>query len=175
MRSYSSEPLSVRVRLMADPCLWNWEIVDGAGAVVESGWEKEWTAYEAAQEAVTMGLARLAELSRSGRGAAAPGRPAVDRPGLRVNRRVAIVAREEAALYRSLRKALAGDDRVEIVRDRRWGERRGRGPVPAVERRRGERRCRPDIDADLRSRGWSVVCVFETESKTAVEGLSRIA
>jgi len=39
------ERLLAQARLLSDPPLWCWEIVDArSGAVVESSWESEWTA-----------------------------------------------------------------------------------------------------------------------------------
>ena len=56
--------LDLRVRLLGDPCLWCWEIVDRnrSGAVVQSSWASEWTAYETREEALGAGRGRLAEL-----------------------------------------------------------------------------------------------------------------
>ena len=60
--------LDVRVRLLTEPCLWCWEIVDRRhrGALVESSWAREWTAYESQDEALALGRARLAELGVAG-------------------------------------------------------------------------------------------------------------
>lgn len=58
-------PLDVRVRLLADPCLWCWDIVDESRApnhVVRSSWASEWAAYDTEAEAVAAGRARLSEL-----------------------------------------------------------------------------------------------------------------
>ena len=54
------EPV-VRVRLLAEPCLWVWEIVDSDGRVIESSWADDWVAFATRAEAVAAGARRLAE------------------------------------------------------------------------------------------------------------------
>lgn len=56
--------LEVRVRLLPEPCLWCWEIVDAhrRGALAHSSWAGEWMAYGSQEEALAAGCARLAEL-----------------------------------------------------------------------------------------------------------------
>lgn len=67
-----------------------------------------------------------------------------------------VVADSETRLYESLRKSFADEDSVEIVLDRRRGDRR-RDSLPVTEeRRRGPRRTH-DIANDLRRIGWAVV------------------
>jgi hypothetical protein len=58
----------LRVRLLADPCLWCWEIVDRrrADAPVHSSWTTEWMAYESPEEALTAGRRHLAALMLAG-------------------------------------------------------------------------------------------------------------
>jgi hypothetical protein len=52
--------LSVEVRLMTEPCLWQWQIRDPLrGEIVESSWTSEWMAYESAEEAYEAGRRRL--------------------------------------------------------------------------------------------------------------------
>lgn len=60
--------LDVRVRLLAESCLWCWEIVDRyrSGALVQSSWASEWTAYDTREEALGAGCGRLAELRCAG-------------------------------------------------------------------------------------------------------------
>ena len=57
--------LDVRVRLVPEPCLWCWEIVDRGGPLICSSWTAEWTAYASREEALAAGRARLAELRSS--------------------------------------------------------------------------------------------------------------
>jgi hypothetical protein len=67
---------------------------------------------------------------------------------------VIIVSREEAWLYQVLREQFAEDERVDVIIDRRFAERRLHGASPAVERRRQDRR-QLDVNAALRFRGWA--------------------
>jgi hypothetical protein len=62
--------LNVRVRLLGEPCLWCWEIVDEvSGDEIESSWDTEWCGYPTREEAETAGRARLAAITKG----AAPG------------------------------------------------------------------------------------------------------
>jgi hypothetical protein len=56
------EALDVRVRLLPEPCLWCWEIVDRGGRLIRSSWAAEWTAYESREEALVAGRARRAAI-----------------------------------------------------------------------------------------------------------------
>jgi hypothetical protein len=53
-------PLTVAVRLMSEPCLWQWEIRD---AVIANSWTHEWMAYESPDDAFAAGQRRLTSLS----------------------------------------------------------------------------------------------------------------
>ena len=56
--------LTVRVNLMTDPCMWQWEIRDGRhDEVVATSWSSEWMAYESPDEAYRAGQARLDRLA----------------------------------------------------------------------------------------------------------------
>ncbi len=68
-----------------------------------------------------------------------------------------IVARGEPHLYETLRREFAGEPSVEIVLDRRVGERRRGCTPPSVERRQGERRSHAEAEDYLRTLGWAVV------------------
>ena len=59
------QPVGLRVRLLADPCLWCWEIVARRREhlVLHSSWASDWAAYETVAEALAAGRARLAEFS----------------------------------------------------------------------------------------------------------------
>jgi hypothetical protein len=51
---------TVRARLLTDPPLWCWEIVDaGSGTVVASSWQNEWQAYTSPAEALRRALPAL--------------------------------------------------------------------------------------------------------------------
>jgi hypothetical protein len=63
---HSRERFTVDVQLMADPCLWRWEIRDASrGEVVENSWAAEWMAYESSEEAYRAGRQRLTSLKRA--------------------------------------------------------------------------------------------------------------
>jgi hypothetical protein len=57
-------PLTIDVHLMAEPCLWQWEIRDAArDEVVASSWTHEWMAYETPDDAFAAGHVRLTSLT----------------------------------------------------------------------------------------------------------------
>lgn len=75
----------------------------------------------------------------------------------RLSRHLLIVARDRMKLYEHFRRVLAKNSAIQVVLDRRAGERRGKRAPVAMERRRGDRRSRPTIDEQLREIGWSLV------------------
>jgi hypothetical protein len=59
--------LVLRVELLAEPCLWYWEIRDAAdGRLVESSWAGEWAAFPSRTEAAAAGAGRRAEVAATG-------------------------------------------------------------------------------------------------------------
>ena len=58
MTSGLGQRLTVEARLLADPCLWCWEIRDAEGALVESSWANQWTAYPSRGEALAAASSR---------------------------------------------------------------------------------------------------------------------
>ena len=69
-----------------------------------------------------------------------------------------IVARDRQKLYEYTKRAFAGNPTIEVVLDRRRGERRASGDRTSVpERRRGDRRLALDIDNHLKALGWAVM------------------
>jgi PAS domain S-box-containing protein len=66
-----------------------------------------------------------------------------------------IVARDGPARYENLHSMFA-DSAIDVIVDRRVGERRRSGADASGERRRGSRR-RRDISGDLQTRGWALV------------------
>jgi hypothetical protein len=55
--------LVVDVSLLAEPCAWYWQILDGRdGRLMESSWATEWVAFASRAEAAAAGASRLAEL-----------------------------------------------------------------------------------------------------------------
>ena len=67
-----------------------------------------------------------------------------------------IVARDQTDLWHHLRQDFAEDEEVQVVLDRRRGERRRHGQPHEPERRQGGRR-RANIDTDLRYRSFVIV------------------
>ena len=63
-----------------------------------------------------------------------------------------IVARNQPDLWRYLKNNFAGDEKVEVILDRRRGERRQRIQSHEPERRGAERRRQPSLDKDLNYR-----------------------
>jgi hypothetical protein len=74
--SVPATAMDLTVRLLAEPCLWCWEIVDRrlGDTLVQSSWATEWMAYESREEALTAGRRRLAELLPRGAEGASRGR-----------------------------------------------------------------------------------------------------
>jgi hypothetical protein len=69
-----------------------------------------------------------------------------------------IVARSNEKLASYLQRHFKGDATVQVVIDRRYGERRHGSSAPiATERRRAERRLRPHIDRELQLTSYAIV------------------
>ncbi len=74
-------------------------------------------------------------------------------------RQLVIVARDREWLFDYVARAFAGNDTVQVLLDRRVGERRRSADRTGLpERRRGERR-RQDVASQLRGLGWAIVSV----------------
>jgi hypothetical protein len=86
-----------------------------------------------------------------------------------IRRLLFIVGSGRSDFYDSLRRTFQGDDTVQIVLDRRRGERRrGRragGPKGQREQRVADRRQHEEIEWQLRSRGYAVVGVPASGSR----------
>jgi hypothetical protein len=68
-----------------------------------------------------------------------------------------IVARDNASLYEYVSRQFSADrDSIEVVLDRRSGERRSATQTPSVERRHQVRRVRIVNDM-LRTLGWALI------------------
>jgi hypothetical protein len=72
-------------------------------------------------------------------------------------RHLIIVGAGRVKLYDHLRRAFAGNGTVQVLLDRRVGERRRSAQSRAPERRQGDRRITPAIADQLRALGWAVV------------------
>ena len=78
-------------------------------------------------------------------------------PAARLLRGLLIVARDEEALYHSLKRAFGGRGGIAVLLDRRQADRRRTVQSVPGERRRTERRSVPRIEDDLRQRRYVVV------------------
>lgn len=58
MESGSGQRLTVEARLLAEPCLWCWEIRDAQDRLVESSWANHRTAYPSREEALAAATSR---------------------------------------------------------------------------------------------------------------------
>jgi hypothetical protein len=70
-----------------------------------------------------------------------------------------IVSRDAVDHYVRLKGAFADNNRVTIILDRRWGERRKTSSAQATGRHQADRRSRPLIDDRVRRQGWAIVWV----------------
>lgn len=70
-------------------------------------------------------------------------------------RRLFIVSRDSLSLASYLREWFAAE--VEVIVDRRHGERRRPGAYDGADRRCGERRSRPHIDKEVRLTSYAMV------------------
>jgi hypothetical protein len=68
-----------------------------------------------------------------------------------------VVAQDRPDLCDYLRGWFSGIPTVEVVMDRRQGERRQRAGMSEPGRRRGERRNRKEIAAEIRQTGFAIV------------------
>jgi len=68
-----------------------------------------------------------------------------------------IVSRGNAKLASYLQNHFSGDATVQVVVDRRYGERRQQSADVATDRRRADRRSRPHVDKDLRLTSFAIV------------------
>lgn len=60
--------LDVQVRVLTEPCLWSWEILDRSDGdrVVRSSWAGQWMAYDSRDVALSAGRSGLFELLHGG-------------------------------------------------------------------------------------------------------------
>jgi len=84
---------------------------------------------------------------------------------LAIAKHLLIVARHRRELYADVKRAFAGHESVEVILDRRAGERRQRKGTPTLDKRRRDRRSRSVIDEQLRTIGWSLVLLDLAKSK----------
>ena len=80
-------------------------------------------------------------------------------PNGKLRKQLLVVARENPHIYEYLKRMFAGNETLEVVMDRRKGDRRGHGMARLPERRRtnSSDRRRQEIDHQLRALGWAIV------------------
>lgn len=74
-----------------------------------------------------------------------------------VSKQLFIIARNRLKLYQYVKRAFQGNESVEVILDRRVGERRRQTGGRSPERRQADRRGRRDVDNQLRALGWAIV------------------
>ena len=171
--------LLVRTRLIPGARLWCWEIVDALDdEVIESSWSERLSSFASRHEAMSAGLARLLEKTRDSRSnrKVMPSRstitPARDDASslerlLRPRRCLLVVPRSKLELYQSLKRSFEDNDRVEVVLDRRFSQRRRGTGSHEPERRLAERRVRTATEAELRAGRWTLLPISETSPPRA--------
>ena len=78
-----------------------------------------------------------------------------------MGRTLFIVSRQHPDLYAYLRERFASDTAVEVILDRRLGQRRQRAAQIATERRQADRRTRPEVEAELKTRSHAIITIPE--------------
>jgi hypothetical protein len=79
-------------------------------------------------------------------------------------RHLLIVARNREHLYGQLKQAFAENEQIQVIVDRRTGERRHRTQGTPAERRKADRRNRK-VEEQLRSIGWALVLLDEARQR----------
>jgi len=75
-----------------------------------------------------------------------------------MSREIFVVARDRPDLYRYLSQTFADAENVQVILDRRNGDRRGTGGGDASPRE-DDRRARPNVEQDLRSVGYAFITI----------------
>jgi hypothetical protein len=78
-----------------------------------------------------------------------------------MGRTVFVVSRQHPDLYAYLRERFANDAAVEVILDRRLGQRRQRAEERDVDRRRADRRARPEVELELQTRSHAIITIPE--------------
>jgi hypothetical protein len=81
-----------------------------------------------------------------------------------MGRNVFIVSRRHRDLYTYLRERFASDPAVEVILDRRFGQRRQRQAPVEPERRRAERRQRPEVEIELQTRSHAIITIDDNSA-----------
>lgn len=76
-----------------------------------------------------------------------------------MGRTVFIVSRQHPDLYAYLRERFAADRGVEVVLDRRLGQRRQHHAPFEGDRRQDDRRQRPEVELELQTRSHAIITI----------------
>jgi hypothetical protein len=87
-------------------------------------------------------------------------RQTIDRP---MARHIFLVSRHEPRLYEYLLERFSDDSNVEVILDRRRGERRRRPEGQVPDRRRNDRRGRREVDIELKVRSHVILTLPEDD------------
>ena len=79
-----------------------------------------------------------------------------------MGRNLFVVSRRHPDLYEYLRERFASDPSVEVIFDRRLGQRRRSQEPHGAERRRSDRRRRPEVEAELQIRSHAIITIPDT-------------
>jgi hypothetical protein len=88
-------------------------------------------------------------------------RPTIDK---HMARHLFLVSRHEPRLYEYLLERFRDDGNVEVILDRRRGERRRQSQSQESERRRSDRRTRREVDLELQVRSHVILTLPEDDS-----------
>ena len=76
-----------------------------------------------------------------------------------MGRNLFVVSRRYPDLYEYLRERFASDTAVEVILDRRVGQRRREQTTHRAERRRSDRRRRPEVEMELQTRSHAIITI----------------
>jgi hypothetical protein len=79
----------------------------------------------------------------------------------RMARNVFVASRRHPDLYEYLRERFATDQAVEVILDRRIGQRRRAQKPPGTERRRADRRRHPEVEVELETRSHAIITITD--------------
>ena len=81
-------------------------------------------------------------------------------------REIFIVARDRPDLYRYLSQTFSDAENVQVIWDRRDGDRRDIAAGRLLERRHSERRRRASVEHELRTVGYAFISITEPRDGT---------
>ena len=88
-------------------------------------------------------------------------RPTIDK---HMARHLFLISRHDLRLYEYLLERFRDDGKVEVILDRRRGERRRQSQSQESDRRRSDRRTRREVDLELQVRSHVILTLPEVDS-----------